>query len=161
MQIIIIKQHKVTGFFAFLIQLMVSGKDETFTPFVILSQGRRHGTLQSFADAFDRPGNLPNKMIFVNDDFGMGKINLCQFCIRFPHITYKIFYTIPFSYWDRREISSQIALNSVRENIQNVVFYGICQNTLVFTGLAFSLNSSIERISGKFLREQEMVSKIR
>lgn len=117
---------------------MVSGKNEDFTLFVILPQGRRHGTLQSFADAFNCPCDLPDKMILVNDDLGMGKVNLCQFCIRGPHIAYKIFYAIPFCFRDRRKVSSQMALCPVREDIQNEVLYGICQNTLKFTGSCIS-----------------------
>lgn len=79
----------------------------------------------------------------------MGKINFCQFRIRSPHVAYKIFYTIPFCFWDRRKINSQMPLCPVGEDIQNAVFYGICQNTLVFTGIRISFEFINRKDFGK------------
>ena len=60
-------------------------------------------------------------MIFINDNLSMGKINLCQFRIRSPHIADKVFYPISFGFLDRRKISNQMTLCPVREDVQNPV----------------------------------------
>ena len=77
------------------------------TSFVVFSKICRHCRLKPFSDTFDCPSGLSDKVVFINDNGGIGKESLCQVCVRTPHITDKELYPVPFGFRDVSEIGGQ------------------------------------------------------
>lgn len=129
-KIIIIKEHDIAGFLLFLIEQGIPFSQNAAAAFIVSAAIDSHPSLQVLSDVFKSPENLSCEMIAVNDDPGSREVRPGEIDIRSAHVTGKEFDFQAFMPWDIFKILCQVDAVAIREDIQDLMFAGIDQDTL-------------------------------